>query len=229
MKTIVEGGMMRNSILWCMSVCLVVALALLSQTPVHAGTPTYWTTRLWAVGYGETGIGAYPGRADGWDGQGPIPFISDPDIYLLLYRAYGAEWGGETGFYAVDAESPIPSGTSKTWWDFYLWSNYTPSPPDQIEVRNMFEDGSDGPPAGYRGHLVIDQVAAGVTWTGPMDYWFDMTQFNTFILPIATVSDPLQGTRFHLTVYAPVPEPSSLAALALGAIPLAGALTRRRR
>ncbi len=37
-----------------------------------------------------------------------------------------------------------------------------------------------------------------------------------FTMPMATVTDPLEGIRMHLTVYAPVPEPSSLAVLALG-------------
>jgi hypothetical protein len=216
------------------SITLAAVLALaLGGASLQAGTPNSWFMGLGAYN-GGVGIGVLPGMHDGWDGQTAadpywLPYV---DVGLMLYRANGPGWAGETGFYSEDSGSPIPAGTTKTWSGFYLWEhNYTPNPPGQIEVRNGFEAGVDeGPPAGYRGHLVIEQVPTGLTWTGPMDYWFDMTQFNTFIMPIAQVDDPLQGTRFSLTVYAPpVPEPSSLAALALGAIPLSGLLRRRRR
>ena len=182
---------------------------------------------------GGPGIGVMYGKHDGWDGQGPHQFFSDaPELYLGLYREHSDNWGGLTGFYDEDYESPIPAGGSKTWWDFYLWPLNMPSPPSQVHLINGFDAdmfGNDGPPAGYIGHLVIDQVAAGATWAGPMDYWFDMSvRNNTFILPIANVSDPLQGTRFHLTVYAP--EPSSFIALLGGVAGLGGfALKRRRR
>ena len=118
-------------------------------------------------------------------------------------------------------------GGSKTWSDFYLWAhNYTPSPAGQTQIQNDFES-LDRPPTGYWGHIVIDQIPAGVVWTGPMEYWFDMTiNHNTFVMPIAEVTDPLQGTRFHLTVY--TPEPSSLLALCAGIGAMAAAIGRRR-
>jgi hypothetical protein len=205
-----------------------VAVSIFGQTSTHATTSTHWVTGLVPEG-GSLGveIGALTPYHDGWDG-GPTIYFWDPGTYLLLHRDHGPDWAGDTGFYGADYESPIPSGGSKTWRDFYLWSDL-PGVLNQIQVRSVFELGvGDGPPAGYRGHLVIDQVADGVTWTGPMDYWFDMTQYNTFLLPIASVSDPLQGTRFHLTVYAPVPEPSSILALGL-ALTGMGAMLRRRR
>lgn len=222
----------------CLSVILhytwliLAFVFVLGQTPAHAGTSTNWFMGLGAYN-GGAGIGVFPGARDGWDGG----MAGDPNLYpwsgvaLVLYRQHSSEWGGDTGFYDADYESPVLPGTSKTWSDFYLWSHdYTPDPPGQIEVGTGFEASVDeGPPPGYRGHLVIDQVAAGVTWTGPMDYWFDMTKFNTFVLPIANVSDPFQGTRFHLTVCAPaVPEPSSILPLGF-ALAGMGVMLRRRR
>lgn len=207
---------------------LALVLVVLGQARICAGTPTNWVMGLGPDGGNlGAGIGALPGKHDGWDGGGTLYFW-DPGTFLLLYRQHGTAWGGDTGFYDADFEAPIPSGASKTWWDFYLWSDNAIYPSGQIQCGSGFEASvNEGPPTGYMGHLVIDRVAAGVAWTGPMDYWLDLTQQNTFTLPIAMVSDPLQGTRFHLTVYAPaVPEPSSLLLLAGGLILV---VARRRR
>lgn len=205
----------------------------------------FCTSLLPAQAYWETGVGALGGvlgvqlgvssqAQDGYDGSGPTPI--EPTmvgIFVQLYRSHSSAWGGATGFYAEDFErTPIPAGTSKTWWDFYLWSqNHSPAT-DEIVVRNGYEilspPHSVAPPAGYIGHLVIDQVPAGVTWTGPMDYWFDMTiNHQSFLMPIAEVSNPLDGTRFHLTVY--TPEPSSILALLAGVAGMGGMVLRGRR
>jgi hypothetical protein len=208
-----------------------IAFVLISSAhPAGAGTPTCWLSGLSAYNGGAQ-FGVLPTSRDGWDGQAPgdpywLPYVTG--VGLVLYRQHDAGWAGDTGFYPSDYESPIPWGGSKTWWDFCLWyHNYTPTTPGQIQMRNGVDPEGDGPPAGYIGHIVIDQIPAGVTWNGPMDYWFDMTvRNNTFLMPIAEVTDPLQGTRFHLTVY--TPEPSSLLALAAGMGSL-GLVARKRR
>ena len=63
-----------------------------------------------------------------------------------------------------------------------------------------------------------------------MDIWInDLSANNTFPLPIPVVTDPLQGTQFHSDVYAPVPEPSSVAALVFGLAGMGGVVIRRRQ
>lgn len=187
------------------------------------GNPARWETRIsvtQGIAVGAV-IGIQPWARDGYDGtggQGGLPIRPDmTGVFVLLYREEGPGWTGPTGFYGSDFEqTPIPPGGSKTWWDLYLWAqNYVPSPPNRAQLRNGFES-HYSPPAGYIGHLVIDKVPDGVEWSGPMEYWLDMTVFNSVTVPIAVVTDPLQGTRMHLTVYDTIPEPSALAALGIG-------------
>jgi hypothetical protein len=220
-----------------MRVVLLLALAMLCQSAALAGTPDHWCVGLGAFNGGSS-IGAYPGSHDGWngqqvEGQPPDWHFPDPGVYLRLYREQSGAWTGPTGMYGEVYASPIPAGGSKTWWDFYMWSHdYTPATPGQIAVGYGFIDEyGDDPPRGYTGHLVIDQVPAGVTWTGPMDYWFRMTTNDqTFLMPLAEVSNPLRGTRFHLTVYDhPIPEPSSAAAILAGLVGFGAVMRRRRR
>ncbi len=207
--------------------CLAMGLALLaSGSTAHA-----WMSGFVPVSQdtsvGSTQIGSWFGTEDGYDGQWQGLF-DWPGLYVALYRNSGPAWSGPTGFYTEDGESPIPWGASKTWWGFCLWAqNYTP-PGHTVTVLNDYEPNAGlDPPHGYIGQIVIDQVPEGVNWTGPMEYWFDMTvRGNTFLMPIATVTDPLQGTRFHLTVY--TPEPCSLLALCAG-IGAMGAVMRKRR
>jgi hypothetical protein len=159
---------------------------------------------------------------DGWDGWNPANLQGIQSAFLLLYRENGPGWTGPTGFYSSDLEAPIPFGGSKTWWDMYLWSQGW-TPPDNIMtvwVNNAYR------PFILRAVLVVDYVPESLGWTGPMEYQLDMGQDYFIPLPVPTVTDPLQGTRMHITVYPLIPEPGSLVALTAGILGLAW---RRKR
>lgn len=61
---------------------------------------------------------------------------------------------------------------------------------------------------------------------------FSPTQTGTYLLSVATVTSPATGpgaTVVGTATVAAIPEPGTIALLALGALPLAGAVVRRRR
>ena len=212
--------------------CLVSGMAGFPAAPCMAYPPDKWDVHLRVANvahrYGFT-IGAYPGFADGYEGGWVDVSPDDVGAYVLEYHENGADWQGPTGFYTWSYESPIPPGGTKTW-DIYMWAqNYTPDPPHRIDFGTGTGD-YDMIPFGYTGHLVLDYVPESANWTGPMEFWLDLGVFNTFTLPIVTVTDPLDGIRMHITVYAPIPEPCSLAALGFGVVLLArlGLCVRRR-
>jgi len=146
---------------------------------------------------------------------------------MLLYRVNGPSWSGPTGFYYMDLTSPIPDGGSYTWDNIYLWAqNYNvEGGVGQLMATSFYPE----PPSYYMCRLVLDYVPEYMNWTGPSVYEF--SALGTLLdLPIPTVDNPLDGVRMHLTVYAgPIPEPSSLLALAGAAAATAGTLWRRRR
>ncbi len=164
-----------------------------------------------------------PFTEDGYDGQTPRNLSGLQGAFVYAYRQNGPGWAGPTGFYSQDYEAPIPPGGNKTWWDIYLWAQgYTHS----TQTATVW--------IGYSIHqlvpralLVLDYVPESLGWTGPMRYELDLSQDYALQLPIASVTDPLQGTRMHITVFA-VPEPSPLAALGLGIVGLCVGVRRRR-
>jgi hypothetical protein len=190
----------------------------------------------WEVpfGHGETGgDGCRIGAGDSLTGDIYVPMTVYPEevgVFTMEYMRNGADFPGATGLYSAAYTPPIAPGGSRTWSDIYLWAqNYNPNTANRIPLIVGTGDDLDRP-TGYVGHLVLDYVPTACSWNGPMDFWLDLGANYTLTMPIITTSDPLQGTRFHFTVYAPpVPEPCSFAALALGAVPLAGLLRRRRR
>ena len=222
------------------AICTALLLCvLMGAGPAHAQTPSNWIDSVGTTGPKHilgSGFGVNPNAKDGYDGKptdGDLSLHPDPSaagIFLLNYYTQGPGWIGATGFYAGDPDlTPLAPGEIRTWSSFYLWAqNYTPTSANLAVVKPQFGT-SYVPPAGYRGHLVLDYVPDSCNWTGPSDFWLDLTADNEFALPIPVVTNPLQGTRFHLDVYAPVPEPSSLAALACGLAGVGGVLVRRRR
>jgi len=204
---------------------LLIAMAVAVQ-PALAQDPGWHTsvgTRGEVGGGGSFVFGAMPFTIDGYDGQTPVGVAGLQGAFVYAYRQNGPGWPGPTGFYSQDYEAPVPAGKNKTWWDVYLWAQgYTHS--SQIATVTIPFTRADLVP---RGLLVLDYVPASIGWTGPMEYEIDMSVGAFLQLPIATVTDPLQGTRMHITVFA-VPEPSPLAALGLGIVGLCVGVRRRR-
>lgn len=207
----------------------VLSIVLLSGSHACADGPMRWHVTLQTSSGGETWIGVDPGCADGYDGQQPLDVTTIPSDYpnLFLYREHGPAWAGPTGFYGGDYESPIPAGGSKTWWDLYLWTGSASHSPT-TSVR-MLADGPR-PPSGYWARLVLDYVPTSLGWTGPMEFTAPLYGTSSFLLPVPVVSDGLEGTRMHLTVYTtPIPEPSGMMALGMGALGVLAPILRRRR
>jgi hypothetical protein len=188
--------------------------------------PTYG----WEIALGH-GQGFQLGAGDSLTEDIYVPMVIYPQevgVFEMEYMQHGADFQGDTGFYTAAYTPPIPPGGSRTWSDMYLWAqNYTLGTPYRIRILvgapEVFAR-----PVGYTGHLVLDYVPTECAWSSPMDFWLDLGVMNTLTMPVITTSDPLQGTRFHLTVYAPVPEPSSILALGF-ALTGMGAMLRRRR
>ena len=223
--------MKSNPVLHAVFLCCFVAACLTSTNPAVAQSSSDWIMVLYVKG-GSIGssFGVCPWGQDGYDGTRGLyinPSLSTID--LLLYREHGPDWPGPTAFYGGEIwKSPIPDGGSRTWSGFYLWAqNRTPSPANLIVIEPESEFNLP-PPAGYRGHLVLDYVPDSCNWQGDRDFWLDLTADNEFALPIPVVADPLLGTRFHIDVYA-VPEPSSLVALVCGLAGVGGVVIRRRK
>jgi hypothetical protein len=215
----------------CCAMILALLLVMGYCAAYEPNDPTHWDLllRTWGVYGNDVHIGARADYLDGYDGQ----LAWNPDNtgpILLLHREEGSIWRGPTGFYGTDYESPIPSGGSKTWWDLCLWT--TSAAYLTIPGRANFASLADGPrpPKGYWGQLVLDYVPDGLGWTGPWSFAWDLNQGFSYILPVPVASDGLQGTRMHLTVYtSPIPEPSSLLALAGGLMGLGAVGLLRRR
>jgi hypothetical protein len=162
------------------------------------------------------GFGIQSGSLDSFDSR---DWLASP-AYGWKAGAYHVKgqdgWDGSMGFYVSDIRAPLTVGETKTW-TIYFWAVPGASPGDRgiswYETplpSNMTAklEYIQVPPGVYGGPIV------GTVWTSP----------PSFTLPFYTTTDGLTGYGFKFTLTM-VPEPSSLAALCVGLVPL---LIRRR-
>ena len=217
-----------------------VLTAFLILTAVGVAHSDAFKATGWCAGMGPEGVtalavimGSFSSGSDDWAGAGFHGLdlsLLDHCALCLKYREKGVEgWAGETGYYGDDYRAPFTPGQSKSYGNIYLWGkNITLSTPYRVGFGTG-PGGEGQDPAGYTGHLVLDYVPDICNWTGPWDFWLDLNTVNHLTLPMIVTSNPLDSTRMHLDIYAPVPEPSSLATLACGLAGTGGVLVRRRR
>lgn len=218
---------------------IMVAILLLvgGTMPLLATVDTGWELALApaSAGIGGRGllIGSIGSYTDGYDSGREQPIIAGgiQGIYMLIHHENGTDWSGDTAFYNEDFRSAIPLGGSKTWSNIHLFAQlYTPP---ENTMRVGIASLTPWPIPVRVGQLVLDYVPPELNWTGPTEFWLDLTEYQEIILPIPVVDNPYElypqpTTRMHLTVYA-IPEPSSLLALGLAASGLGVGLLRRRR
>ena len=166
----------------------IVMLAAVTDAPAAAGTADHWYLSLGAAGSHRVlarRLAMDPRSMDGYDGDpaaGDLSLRPKPTlvgIALPDYRVQGTDWTGATGFYGGNLElTPIVPGGSKTWPSSTFGLRITHRLPP-ISPWLLRDGISLAPPAGYRGHPVLDYVSASCNWTGPMDIWLEDLRATT--------------------------------------------------
>jgi hypothetical protein len=220
------------------SICLlfvVFALATI-EAWAYADTTDWW----WSVdGYADNQItsavgqiGVDPALSDNCDPSDALTPLCG--VRFGTYHVNGQDaWIGQTGFYSTDFRSPLPAvpGASRTW-TIYLWADPVLSGgANTIGIRWMYIQPPDFvPPSGLRFAVTLKAKPIGITGGPALATVYDLSAHNpsSVYLPIYRTTNGLDGYVFDFTATV-VPEPSALAALGFGLLPLGGSALRRRR
>jgi hypothetical protein len=165
------------------------------------------------------------GTASGWtvgyDGEVRLS-VSAKQSYCGIYKQNGQDgWNGSTGWYEQDIRPAISAGETVVE-NVYLWAG-TLAPAGDLHLYQVY---SPILAEGMTYSLRLVQIPVGVTYTGPTEWGPD---HGTIILPFYATDNPLTGYKFEAEITAPVPEPSSILALAGGIAGLGGLAMRRKR
>lgn len=211
-----------------MRVAILLAILLLSVGCASA-SDTDWT---WSF-YGDTAaFGTAVGASDGGDSRDALITSANP-VYAATYHEHDVDgWNGASGFYQSDIREPLSlvPGTSKKWV-FYLWGD--PSLTPQATYIGLSWGYRSPFPAfdkmDYRLTYVrsVEGVTGGSVPVGTSILLSEHPQ-GTWSFPAYRTTDGRTGYMFELTATV-VPEPSSLAALGAGLLPLASSRLRRRK
>ncbi len=192
--------------------CVLVALlvgALACSSPSYAQAyERKWQVLLWPKGFTAVigiGFGCRDYSVDGYDGYDMFwseAHLETRTAGTVFYRTAEEGWDAQEGFYKDDIRFHIAPGASKTWDGIYAWVNGVEVPGNVTPyvVSPLLPDLE-----GLQARLVLDYVPPHLGYTGPTEFELDL-HYTLVPLPVPNVTDPLLGTRMHITVTM-VPEP----------------------
>ncbi len=223
-----NGNLMRSARSRLLAALLLGALACSSPSYAQA-YERKWQVLLWRKvlsSISHVGFGCRDYAADGYDWYDSdlvgIDLSTRKGVGAAFHRTAAQGWDGPEGFYQDDIRTHIAPGASKTWDGIYAWVNGVEVPGNVTPyvVSPLLPD-----LGGLQARLVLDYVPPHLGYTGPTEFELDLN-YTLLPLPVPNVTDPLLGTRMHITVTM-VPEPSSLLALSAGLAGMAGVIRRR--